>query len=108
MPLDAYGDFSYGVMDAPLADEPISAAVAEPSAPATSSAVSAPVQEPSPLAVASAPVPVPEERKPAGPGAEPAVDAASMPTPVEPSASDLDAMLAFGFGDGLSFTEVDD
>ncbi len=110
VPLDAYGDFSYGVMDAPVADEPAPMAATEPSAPAASPAATVRVQDPSSVAVESPSVPAAalEERRTADSLAEPVVDAASTPTPVEPSASDLDAMLAFGFGDGLSFTEVDD
>ncbi len=86
VPLDAYGDFSYGVAGATEAKEP----------PAPEA-----VEIPAPLSAS-----VKEEA--ASSATEPMTDASASTAPAEPSASDLDAVLAYGFGDGLSFTEVED
>lgn len=119
VPLDAYDDVvpyddeSYGAYGDPA---PVPAA----SRPSAQPAAQAPASEPEQAArpQASSPEPAqgaaPLPSQPAATSAEPAYDAVSsatsLPGPaepgVEPTLSELDAMLAFGFGEGVEFREV--
>lgn len=119
VPLDAYDDV------VPYDDEPYGAygdpapvpAASRPSVqPAAQASASEPEQAARPQASAPEPAPraAPLPSQPAATSAEPAYDAVSsatsLPGPaepgVEPTLSELDAMLAFGFGEGVEFREV--
>ena len=110
-PLDSYDDYvSYG--DDGYGSS--SAAGAPWDEPAPRQAASQPVHQPSPGRAADVPPWESFEPAPAQP-AQPAQSQASafagdQPASTqavsEPSAADLDAVLAFGFGEGVTFTEV--